>query len=173
MEQQRAQAGSAPPRPAVDSAVPTLAPVVQTPALQPASVPGSATVPGPAAGETVPAPAAVPVATSRPAPPPAPTARVTGPVDATRLDAPPRLVSGAPPAYPALARRARVEGVVTLRCVLDKEGNVKDVTVLRGLPMGLTSAAVEAVKHWRYAPSTLDGTPVEVSLAVDVTFRLR
>jgi protein TonB len=100
-------------------------------------------------------------------------APVEGPVDAARLDVPPRLLVETPPSYPSLARRARVEGVVTLGCTIDQTGKVKDVKVLHGLPMGLTEAAVDAVKQWRYAPSTLHGAPVEVAITVNVTFRLR
>lgn len=77
------------------------------------------------------------------------------------------------PVYPEIARKARIEGVVILECTIDKGGNVKNIKVLRGLPMGLTEAAVNAVKQWRYEPSTLNGKPVEVLMTVTVTFRLQ
>jgi periplasmic protein TonB len=77
------------------------------------------------------------------------------------------------PVYPEIARKARIEGVVILECTIDKQGLVKNIKVLRPLPMGLTEAAVDAVKQWRYEPSTLNGRPVEVLMTVTVTFRLQ
>ena len=85
----------------------------------------------------------------------------------------PKTLRKIPPTYPEIARKARIEGVVILEATIDKQGNVENVKVLRGLPMGLTEAAVEAVKQWKYEPSTLNGKPVEVLMTVTVTFRLQ
>lgn len=85
----------------------------------------------------------------------------------------PRKTREVKPIYPEIARKARIEGVVILEITVDKQGNVKDVKVLRQLPMGLTEAAVTAVKQWKYEPSTLNGRPVEVLVTVTVTFRLQ
>ncbi len=85
----------------------------------------------------------------------------------------PRRIKYVDPVYPEIARRARVSGPVILEVVLDKEGNPKSVKVLRGLSMGLTEAAVEAVKQWKWEPSTLNGRPVEVIIIVTVNFRLQ
>jgi len=76
------------------------------------------------------------------------------------------------PEYPELARRARMEGFVILQAVIDKQGNVKDVEVLRGLGLGLDVAAIDAVKQWKYTPTYYNGRPVEVILTVNVTFQL-
>jgi len=78
-----------------------------------------------------------------------------------------------PPVYTEEARKARVQGVVILKTVIDTAGVVRDVEVLRGLPMGLTEAAVEAVEQWRYEPAKRDGRPVPVYLTVTVQFSLR
>lgn len=76
------------------------------------------------------------------------------------------------PRYPELARRARVEGAVVLKTVIDARGRVTDVEVLRSAPFGLTEAAVEAVGRWRFAPGTLRGKPVPVVFNLTVTFSL-
>lgn len=76
-----------------------------------------------------------------------------------------------PPEYPEMARRARVEGVVRLKAVIDEHGRVTDVVVTGSVPL-LDDAAVAAVKRWRYRPATLNGEPIRVYLNVGVTFAL-
>ncbi len=85
----------------------------------------------------------------------------------------PKKVSGPNPLYPEAARRARIQGVVVLECTIGKDGIVNDVKVLRGLPLGLTEAAVEAVNKWRFQASTLNGKPVEVLYILTVRFNLQ
>ena len=76
------------------------------------------------------------------------------------------------PVYPELARRARLEGMVILQAIIDRQGNVKDVETLRGLGLGLDDAARNAVAQWIYTPTTYNGRPVEVILTVTVLFEL-
>ncbi len=85
----------------------------------------------------------------------------------------PKKISGPNPVYPEAARRARIQGVVVLECIIGKDGVVKDSKVLRGLPLGLTEAAVDAVRKWRFEPSTLNGKPVEVLYILTVRFNLQ
>ena len=82
-------------------------------------------------------------------------------------------LSGPNPLYPEAARRARIQGVVVLECIIGKTGTVQDVKILRGLPLGLTEAASDAVKKWRFEPSTLNGKPVEVLYILTVRFNLQ
>jgi TonB family protein len=82
-------------------------------------------------------------------------------------------ISGPTPVYPEAARRARIQGVVVLECTIGKDGGVQNVKVLRGLPLGLTETAVEAVQKWRFQPSTLNGKPVEVLYILTVRFNLQ
>ena len=76
------------------------------------------------------------------------------------------------PEYTERARAARIQGVVILRIAIDREGDVADIEVLKGLQMGLTEAAVEAVKQWKYEPAAIEGEPVPVNRNVTVDFRL-
>ena len=76
------------------------------------------------------------------------------------------------PRYPPLARRVRAQGIVELRIIVDADGDVADVTGVKGLPHGLTDEAVRAVRQWKYRPAMVDGTPVESSLDVAVQFKL-
>ncbi|MEO8276796.1 MAG: energy transducer TonB [Thermoanaerobaculia bacterium] len=85
----------------------------------------------------------------------------------------PERLGGAQPAYTELARKARIQGVVIVEAVIDKEGRVTNVRVLKGLPMGLDQSAVDAVKNWRFKPATLNGRPVSVYYSLTVNFRLQ
>jgi periplasmic protein TonB len=76
------------------------------------------------------------------------------------------------PNYTEIARRARVEGTVVIDATIDKEGNVIDAKILRGLAMGLDQSALAAVKAWKFEPGTLDGRPVAVYYTVTATFTL-
>ena len=85
----------------------------------------------------------------------------------------PEKLSGPNPVYPEAARRARIQGVVVLECTIGKTGDVINVNVLRGLPLGLTEAAIAAVERWKFKPSTLNGKPVEVLYILTVRFNLQ
>lgn len=76
------------------------------------------------------------------------------------------------PVYTELARRARIQGIVILQAVIDREGAVVSAEIVRGLPMGLNEAALEAVRQWRYEPATLQGRPVAVQFNLTVKFEL-
>lgn len=103
-----------------------------------------------------------------PEPVPEPTAplRVGGDVKA------PVVTDRAEPVYTTTARKARVSGVVVVEAVIGKNGRAEEVRVLKGLPMGLSEAAVEAVKKWRFQPGTLNGKPIATIFSLTVTFKL-
>jgi len=84
----------------------------------------------------------------------------------------PEILSSTHPVYTELARRARVTGTVIVEAVIDEQGNVTDIRVLKGLPMGLDRAAVEAIKEWRFKPATLQGKPVSVYYVLTVNFQV-
>ena len=102
-----------------------------------------------------------------PPPPPPPTVRrVGGDIR------PPQKVTDVAPVYPPLARAARVEGIVILEAVIGEDGGVRDVRVLRSVPL-LDGAAMEAVRQWRFTPTLLNGEPVPVVMTITVAFKLR
>jgi protein TonB len=76
------------------------------------------------------------------------------------------------PVYPVLARQIHAEGNVILEATIDESGIVRDIHVLRSVPM-LDAAAIEAVRQWRYAPTRLNGTPVPILLTVTVSFSIK
>ena len=85
---------------------------------------------------------------------------------------PPTKVKDAAPIYPAIARAARVEGLVIIEATISVNGKVQDVRILRSIPL-LDAAALDAVRQWQYTPTRLNGTPVAVVMTVTVNFRLQ
>jgi TonB family protein len=104
-----------------------------------------------------------------PPPPPAPEPpgriRVGGNVQAMKIVTQPR------PMYPADAKAARIQGVVKLLAIIGKDGGVQNLTVISGHPL-LVPAAMQAVQHWVYQPTLLNGDPTEVETEIDVNFTL-
>jgi TonB family protein len=68
------------------------------------------------------------------------------------------------PMYPELARKMNISGTVKVQVVVSPNGAVKDAKVVGGHPV-LASAALDAVKKWRFEPA-----PGESSGVVDFKF---
>ena len=75
------------------------------------------------------------------------------------------------PAYPMAARQGRIHGTVKLMAVIGTDGKIKNLTAVSGHAL-LVQAALEAVRHWIYRPTVLDGVPVEVNTDIEVRFSL-
>jgi protein TonB len=77
------------------------------------------------------------------------------------------------PPYPETAVRAQVEGTVVLDIGIDEIGRVTDVQVTRGLPFGLSEAAADAVRQWKYRPARSADGPIPSRKTVRILFTLR
>jgi protein TonB len=75
------------------------------------------------------------------------------------------------PAYPPLARQARIQGPVVLQAEIGKDGSITNLRLISGHPM-LAPAAIEAIKQWKYKPYILNGEPVEVETTITFNFTL-
>ena len=107
-----------------------------------------------------------------PPPPPAPPAarapvHVGGQIDA------PALLRRVEPVYPDFAVNARISGVVILEALVDKDGRVAEVKVLRTASRLLDDAAITAVRQWQYRPLVLNGLPEPFVLTVVLTFSFK
>src|SRR5580693_3305183 len=80
-----------------------------------------------------------------------------------------RLIAAPHPAYPELAKRAHIQGVVKLQVKVKTDGRVEVEKILQGEPV-LAEAAVEAVKKWRANPASINGTRVETISTVTFDF---
>ena len=80
---------------------------------------------------------------------------------------------GPAPEYPATAMTQRIAGSVTLEYTVDTSGETRDVHVVEATPPGVfDQAAINAVKHWRYAPPLVNGAAVEVPIRTRIRFEL-
>jgi protein TonB len=84
----------------------------------------------------------------------------------------PRLIHKVDPEYSEQARKSKFQGAVVLSVVVQKDGSVRDIRVVRSLGLGLDEKAIEAVKQWRFQPGEKNGQAVDVMAQVEVTFRL-
>ncbi len=75
------------------------------------------------------------------------------------------------PEYPDAARRARVQGAVTMDAIIGADGKVQQVAPIAGNPQ-LADAAAAAVRQWRYKPYVAGGRKVAVRTKVNVMFML-
>lgn len=86
------------------------------------------------------------------------------------IDVPaPRRIAVQPVGYPAMARAARIQGVVPVSVVVGPSGRPLSVVPVLRVPE-LDQAAVEAVYQWRYDPTSVAGRAVSVQLTESVSF---
>jgi TonB family protein len=75
------------------------------------------------------------------------------------------------PAYPAVAWQKSVQGRVTLKALISKDGTLRNIRLVGPRPPSLLSGSVlEAVKKWRYQPRIENGMPVEVETQITIDF---
>jgi protein TonB len=91
--------------------------------------------------------------------------RIGGGVQAAKLMFAPK------PRYSPLAIAAHIEGTVRIQAIIAIDGSIRNLQVMSGPPL-LVNPAMEAVKQWRYQPTLLNGSPVEVITEIDVVFTL-
>ena len=159
---------------ASNAAIPARRPVALHPhSLSPAIRRPRADYFGPAAVDAAPSIADLPsnsdsilgravIGARSPLPPPVRQAAVLKSADSVRrVDA----------VYPAIARQQRMQGPVVLKVTIGADGSVREARVVSG-PSMLATAAVGAVRQWRYRPARFDGSPIEVENQINVEFRL-
>jgi periplasmic protein TonB len=106
--------------------------------------------------------------------PPPPAPRVAAPSPPLRVGGvvrPPQKVHHVAPSYPPIAQAAHISGVVILEALIAEDGSVREVKVLKSVPL-LDTAATDAVRQWRFTPTLLNGVPVQVIMSVTVAFTL-
>ncbi|MEX2347644.1 MAG: M56 family metallopeptidase [Balneolaceae bacterium] len=75
--------------------------------------------------------------------------------------------------YPAMARRAGIEGRVTVQFIVNENGDVENAQVVRGIGGGADEEALRVVKEVKFEPGMQKGQPVRVRYALSINFRLQ
>jgi TonB family protein len=76
------------------------------------------------------------------------------------------------PEYSEEARKAKLQGVVMVRAVIDAHGVAQNIAVAQGLGFGLDERAIAAVQKWKFRAAMRDGKPVATAAMIQLTFRL-
>ena len=75
--------------------------------------------------------------------------------------------------YPEMARRAGIEGRVTIQFIVNERGQVENPRVVRGIGGGCDEEALKAVSKARFTPGLQRGRPVKVQYSLPIVFRLQ
>lgn len=73
--------------------------------------------------------------------------------------------------YPEMARRAAIEGRVTIQFIVNEQGEVENPRVIRGIGGGCDEEALKAVMTARFKPGMQRGRPVKVQYSLPIVFR--
>ncbi|HJQ33377.1 MAG TPA: energy transducer TonB [Pyrinomonadaceae bacterium] len=76
------------------------------------------------------------------------------------------------PGFTEEARKNNVTGVVRLRAILHSSGGVQGISVVKGLPDGLTEKAIAAARQIRFTPAEKDGHPVSQYVVLEYNFNI-
>ena len=85
----------------------------------------------------------------------------------------PVLIRRVDPAYPEVMRRTRMNASVVVKCVIDKNGNVRDPEIVVASMPPFNDAVMNAVRQWKYQPGSYRGQAVDTYLNLTVTFGVR
>ncbi len=82
-----------------------------------------------------------------------------------------KIIHQVQPIYPEKAKAAHVQGTVLLHAVIARDGTIAELQYVSG-PEMLMRSSMDAVRQWRYAPTLLNGEPVEVDTTISVVYTL-
>lgn len=93
------------------------------------------------------------------------------PLDYTEIDYKPHPSRIVTPEYPIEAKKKRIEGKVTVKVLVDKEGNVEDVQFVHG-PELFRIAALAAARQFRFRPGKHQGERRKVWMIMPIEFSM-
>lgn len=84
----------------------------------------------------------------------------------------PEKIGGPQPQYTTRARLAGVRGVIITEGVIDENGRITQLRLIKGLSPGLDLNTLITLCGWRFKPATVDGKPVKVYYSVTTSFEV-
>lgn len=90
--------------------------------------------------------------------------------DESEFDAKPVPVKTPPPVYPSQLRRDGVAGLVAVRVTIDEQGNVSECSVSKSTNPEFESAALSAIRNWKFKPAVKGGAAVKSHLIIPLKF---
>ena len=84
-----------------------------------------------------------------------------------------RVLRRVEPRYPTALVAARKNATVTVRCVIDRNGRIRDPEVITSSWAPFNQAVLEAVRQWTFAPGTMRGEPIDTWFELTVRFEVR
>ena len=94
-------------------------------------------------------------------------------IDEGEADVPPIKKIFMPPRYPARAREEGIEATVVAKLLIDENGNVLKVRIIKAPRFWrFDSAVTEAARQWRFEPAKLNNMPVKVWATQVIEFKL-
>jgi bla regulator protein BlaR1 len=85
----------------------------------------------------------------------------------------PKLKREVKPQYSERAKQEKIEGEVLMECVVNADGTVGNIKVVKSLHPDLDQAAMDAAAQWLFEPGTRDGKPVDVIVTIAMSFTLK
>jgi TonB family protein len=79
-------------------------------------------------------------------------------------------ISSEMPAYPEVAKKAKLNGTVVLDAIIGKDGTMKNLSVASSSNPLFNNSAIDAVRQWTYKPYLLNGNPTEVETTITVNY---
>jgi TonB family protein len=84
----------------------------------------------------------------------------------------PEVLHSVEPEFTEDARRANFQGSVSIKLIVDSQGNPQNVQLVHPLGMGLDEKAIEAVRQYKFKPAMYQGHPVSVQIVIEMNFHL-
>ena len=106
--------------------------------------------------------------------PPAPVAApIRGSYEQGEVDQLPLAIFKLKPPYPFQARRLNISGSVRVKFLVDKEGRVSNITILKSKPQGMfDNSVLKTLPSWKFTPGAVEGNKVATWVVTTIEFNL-